>query len=94
MTEPLGPKAIPGFPRHVRFQFDAVRERWVVLAPERMFVPDEQAVEILKLVDGLRSVESIAAELAARYQAPEDIVLADVAVMLADLAARGALQVA
>lgn len=94
MTEPLGPEAIPGFPRHVRFQFDAVRERWVVLAPERMFVPDEQAIEILKLVDGIRSVESIAAELAARYQAPEDVVLADVALMLADLAARGALQVA
>ncbi len=94
MTEALEPAAIPGFPRHVRFQFDAVRERWVVLAPERMFVPDEQAVEILKLVDGARSVAAIAAELAARYQAPEQVVLADVALMLADLAARGALRVA
>lgn len=94
MTAPLGPAAIPTFPRHVRFQFDAVRERWVVLAPERMFVPDEQAVEILKLVDGARTVQVIAAELAARYDAPEDVVLADVALMLADLAARGALQAA
>jgi pyrroloquinoline quinone biosynthesis protein D len=94
MTEPLAATAIPTFPRHVRFQFDAVRERWVVLAPERMFVPDEQAVEILKLVDGARSVAAIAGELAARYQAPEAVVLADVALMLADLAARGALQVA
>ena len=94
MTQPLDPAAIPRFPRHVRFQFDAVRDRWVVLAPERMFVPDELGVEILKLVDGVRAVAAIAAELAARYQAPEDIVLADVALMLADLAARGALQVA
>lgn len=94
MSEALAPNAIPAFPRHVRFQFDAVRERWVVLAPERMFVPDEQAVEILKLVDGARTVQAISAELAARYQAPEDVVLADVALMLADLAARGALQVA
>ncbi len=94
MTQALDPAAIPRFPRHVRFQLDAVRDRWVVLAPERMFVPDEQAVEILKLVDGARSVSAIAAELAARYQAPEDVVLADVALMLADLAARGALQVA
>jgi pyrroloquinoline quinone biosynthesis protein D len=94
MTQALEPAAIPGFPRHVRFQFDAVRDRWVVLAPERMFVPDEQAVEVLKLVDGVRSVAVIAAELAARYQAPGDVVLADVALMLADLASRGALQIA
>jgi pyrroloquinoline quinone biosynthesis protein D len=94
MTEPAPATAVPAFPAHVRFQFDAVRDRWVVLAPERMFVPDEQATEILKLVDGNRDVRAIAADLAARYAAPEDVVLADVAVMLADLAARGAIRLA
>ena len=28
----------------------------MVLGPERLFVPDEQAVEVLKLVDGTRSL--------------------------------------
>jgi pyrroloquinoline quinone biosynthesis protein D len=84
--------AIPAFPRGVRFQFDAVRKAWVVLAPERMFLPDEQAVEILKLVDGARSLGAIIDELAARFAAPRDLIAQDVAAMLRDLADKGAVK--
>lgn len=87
MTEDV----VPRFPRGVRFQFDSVRESWVVQAPERLFVPDEQATEILKLVDGSRTVGAIVDDLAARYAAPRDIIAADVGEMLRDLAAKGAL---
>lgn len=81
--------AIPALGIGVKFRFDEVRKNWVVLAPERMFVPDEQAVEILKLVDGQRSVDAIAADLAARYAAPQELIANDVAVLLGGLADKG-----
>lgn len=80
---------IPRFGRGVKFRYDEVRKAWVVLAPERLFVPDEQAVEILKRVDGLRSVHGIAAELAACYAAPQALIENDVAAMLRELADKG-----
>ncbi len=87
----MSESAIPSFPRGVRFQFDAVRDSWVVLAPERLFIPDEPAVEILKLVDGKRTINEIVDDLAARYAAPREVIAADVTAMLKDLAAKGAL---
>ena len=38
-----------------------------MLAPERLMLPDEQAVEILQLVDGKAGVGAIIDALAARY---------------------------
>jgi pyrroloquinoline quinone biosynthesis protein D len=81
--------AIPAFARGAKFRLDEVRKAWVVLAPERLFLPDEQAVEILKLVNGQLSVRAIASTLAARFHAPHDVVAADVDQMLADLANKG-----
>lgn len=57
-----------------------------MLAPERLMLPDEVAVEVLKLVDGSRSVAAIADELAVRFSAPRGEVLADVLAMLQGLA--------
>ena len=82
---------IPAFRRGVKFRFDAVRQAWVLLAPERLFMPDEQAVEILKLVDGVRSLGAIVDDLAGRFNAPRDLVARDVATMLAGLADKGAI---
>ena len=81
--------AVPRFPRGVRLREDAARGRWVVLAPERAFVPDDVALEVLKLVDGERSVGGIADLLAARFDAPREVIEADIAEMLRDLAERG-----
>lgn len=81
--------AIPRLNRGVKLREDTVRGRWIVLAPERMFVPDEVALEVLRLVDGARSVGAIADELAARFAAPREEILADVTDMLADLADKG-----
>ncbi len=91
MTMTLRDDTVPRFPPGVKFRFDAVRAAWVVLAPERLFLPDDQAVEILKLVDGARSLGAIADDLAARFAAPRDVIAADVAAMLGDLAEKGAL---
>ena len=80
---------VPAFKRGTKLRFDGVRDAWVVLAPERAFQPDEHAVEVLKLVDGKRDFRAILDDLCARFDAPRDVVAADVATMLEDLAARG-----
>lgn len=84
--------AIPSFRRGVKFRFDAVRDAWVLLAPEKLFIPDEIAVEILKLVDGERSVRVIVDDLAARFDAPRELIATDVIAALDDLSARGGIQ--
>ncbi|MBY0331088.1 MAG: pyrroloquinoline quinone biosynthesis peptide chaperone PqqD [Acetobacteraceae bacterium] len=82
--------AVPRLARGMRLRQDAARDgRWVVLGPERMFVPDEIALEVLRLVDGARTVGVIVDELAARFAAPRAEILADVTAMLEDLAGRG-----
>lgn len=78
------PDACPRFPPHVRLRWDAVRARWVLLAPERVFLPNESAVEVLKRIDGERTVQSIVEELAAVYAAPEEVVATDVVELVAD----------
>jgi pyrroloquinoline quinone biosynthesis protein D len=85
-----GAARIPAFRRGVKFRFDTVRDCWVVLAPERMFVPDDMAVEVLKLLDGARDLAAITDTLCARFDAPRDVVMTDVAAMLEDLSAKGA----
>jgi pyrroloquinoline quinone biosynthesis protein D len=73
------------FPPHVKFRFDEKRQAWIVLAPERLLLPDEQAVEILKLVDGNRSVDAVIDALAGQFDAPRAEIAGDVRAMLQDL---------
>jgi pyrroloquinoline quinone biosynthesis protein D len=82
----IGESSVPRFPRGTRFRFDATRQAWVILAPERLILPDEIAVEVLKLVDGARSVSVMADDLASRFGAPRDEVLGDVLSLLQELA--------
>ena len=77
---------------HIVFRFDDTRSRWIIMAPERLMLPDEQAVEILQLVDGTAGVGTIVDSLAQRYtQAPRDLIAKDVVAMLQDLADKGCL---
>jgi pyrroloquinoline quinone biosynthesis protein D len=82
----------PALAAGVKFRFDTVRQAWVILAPERLFLPDEQAVAILDLVDGARTLGAIIDDLAARFDAPRDLIAGDVATMLQDLADKGVLR--
>ena len=79
----------PVLPRHTRLKFDETRKVWVILAPERVLAPDEIAVEVLKLCDGVSRVADIVDQLAAKYAAPRDTILVDVIGMLQDLADKG-----
>jgi pyrroloquinoline quinone biosynthesis protein D len=76
----------------VKLRFDKAREAWVLLAPERMFALDEAGVEIVKLTDGMRTAGEIADDLATRFQAPREVILADVIVFFQDLADNGAVR--
>jgi pyrroloquinoline quinone biosynthesis protein D len=84
--------AVPAFAPGVRLREDAVRGGWVVLAPERLFMPDEHALAVLKLVDGVRSMAAIIDCLAARFDAPRDLIAGDVATLLQDLADKGVIR--
>ena len=79
----------PILPRHAKLRFDETRQRWVILAPERVLAPDDIAVEVLQLCDGARNVDAVVDLLAAKYAAPREAILADVIVMLQDLADKG-----
>lgn len=79
----------PVLPRHAKLKYDETRKVWVILAPERVLAPDEIAVEVLKLCDGVRSVSDIVELLVAKYAAPPEAISTDVVAMLQDLADKG-----
>ncbi len=79
----------PILPRHARLKFDETRQVWVILAPERVLAPDEIAVEVLHLCDGVRSVAEMVDQLAEKYAAPREAIATDVIAMLQDLADKG-----
>ena len=82
---PVDGGSVLRFAPHVRFRFDETRQAWVVLAPERLLLPDEQAVEILRLVDGERDTDAIIDELVRRFEAPREVIAGDVVAMLQGL---------
>ena len=79
----------PLLPRHAKLKFDETRQRWVILAPERVLAPDDVAVEVLQLCDGVRSVEAMIDLLAEKYTADRAAISTDVVDMLQDLADKG-----
>ena len=87
-----GLAGVPAFNRGFRLRHDPVRASWVVLAPERLFLLDDTGVEVLKLVDGVRSVPEIIDALAERFAAPREVIAGDVEAMLRDLSDKGAIR--
>jgi pyrroloquinoline quinone biosynthesis protein D len=81
--------SVPRLPPGVKLKFDRQRDQWVVLAPERLFVPDEIALAIVRKCDGAASVGSIVDALAGEYQAPRDQVGRDVVALLQELTEKG-----
>jgi len=84
-ASPIEGTAVLLFAPHVRFRFDERRKAWIVLAPERLLLPDEQAVAILCLIDGKRDVDAIIDELAGQFEALREVIAGDVVPMLQDL---------
>ena len=85
----VGEASVPRLARGTRLQFDKHREQWIVQAPERLFVLDPIALEIVQRCDGVASVSAIVDGLAAKFNAPREIILRDVNNMLQDFADKG-----
>jgi pyrroloquinoline quinone biosynthesis protein D len=84
-------EAAPALARGVRLRFDKARDVWVLLAPEKVLMPDQIAVEILKRCDGQAAVRAIIDDLAATFAADRGEVADDVRAFLQDLADKGML---
>ena len=78
---PERPRLGPG----VRLHFDATRNAWVLLGPERVIELEGPASEILRRCDGNHTVAQIVDELAALYTAERAEIAGDVSDMLAEL---------
>lgn len=84
--------SIPKFVAHMKLKFDKKRERWTILAPERIFLPDEIALEILKRCDGLSSIQAIVDDLAVKFNAPAAVIMEDVKNLVRDFRDKGVLE--
>lgn len=82
-------EAVPALARGVKLRFDQARDTWVLLAPEKVLMPDQVAIEILKRCDGKASVSAIIDDLAATFAAEREQISADVRAFLQDLADKG-----
>jgi pyrroloquinoline quinone biosynthesis protein D len=85
----VGRETRPHLPTYLKLRHDAGRDRWILLAPERVLTPDQTAVAVLKLCDGKRTVDEIVAVLAEEYSAPAEVIRADVLDLLQGLADKG-----
>jgi pyrroloquinoline quinone biosynthesis protein D len=94
MTGPtrITEQAVPALPRGVRLRHDQARGAWVLLAPERVFMPDDIAVEILRRCDGKATLAAIIEGLCADFAAPRDQIAGDVLALLQDLADKGMIE--
>ncbi|CDX24724.1 Coenzyme PQQ synthesis protein D [Mesorhizobium sp. ORS 3324] len=75
-------QSVPSLPKHVRIQYDPVRQAFAVLSPEKVFWPNEISLDILRRCDGRSTVGHIIADLAADYDAEQEAVAADVIAFL------------
>lgn len=76
----------------VRLHHDAVRGVDVLLAPERAVGLDEIGVAIIRAIDGVRSLDQLAAALAAEYEAAPEEVFGDMMLFVDAFIERGLLR--
>jgi len=72
----------PVLPPHVHLRFDRLRDKWVVLAPEKVLWPDEIGADILNRCTGRDTVSQIIGGLAEDYDASAEEIAPDVLAFL------------
>ena len=76
--------------RHAKLRFDKARDKWIILAPERVFELDEIAYEVISRCDGERTVTDVVNELCLKFdQVEREVIMNDVVGMLQNLADKG-----
>jgi pyrroloquinoline quinone biosynthesis protein D len=83
--EAIPPGALPRFAGGARLVNSVAHGGWVLLAPERIFKADAVAYEILSRCTGRATLSDIVDDLAAKFDAPKDRILADVTALLGGL---------
>lgn len=84
--------ARPKLPRHVKLRFDRHRDKWVLLGPERVLVPDDTAIAVLRRCTGEATMAEIVDGLASEFEADRDEIAADVSELLDGLRAQGLIE--
>src|SRR5260370_26920453 len=75
---------------HIVFRFDDTRQRWIMMAPERLMLPDEQAVQIPQLVGGETGLRPLIHPPATPHtHAPRQLVPPHLTPLLPELAHQG-----
>jgi pyrroloquinoline quinone biosynthesis protein D len=87
--ETIRAKDRPRLSAKARLRVDRVRGGDVLLYPEGLLLLSPTAAAVLALCDGQRDTAGVAAELAERYCAPAEQILADVTGFLTTLRDRG-----
>lgn len=90
MSGSLAGDARPRLARRARLRWDPVRQKPLLLVPEGVLVLNRTAHEIVRRIDGTRTVRELASELAAEFAEPR--VEAEVIAFLARLSARGLIE--
>ena len=80
-------------PVWVRLHFDRVRDRWVLLAPERVLFPCATSVTVIERLGAGRDLGELVTALADEFEAPRPTISTDVRAMLQGLADQGFLAV-
>ena len=83
----------PKLVAHRQLRFDKVRGSWTIQAPERAFLLDEIAHQIVRRCDGESTVELIIDELCQSFaDAPREVIAADVLKLVQDFADKGVME--
>ena len=77
-------------PRHAKLRFDKARDKWIILAPERVFELDDIAYEVISRCDGARTITDVVNDLCKKFdQVAPEVIMKDVVAMLQRLADKG-----
>ena len=85
--------AVPVLPRGVRVHRCAVRQAWLLLAPERAVKLDQVGAAILQAVDGERDFDGVVGHLSSAFNAPREQIAKDAGAFLTDLMNRRMVEV-
>jgi coenzyme PQQ biosynthesis protein PqqD len=81
----LSEAAIVTLQPYARLRFDPVRQRHVLLAPERVLFPCPTTVTILERCDGESTLGEVIDGLAEEFEAPREVIARDTTALLGDL---------
>jgi pyrroloquinoline quinone biosynthesis protein D len=84
--------SVPRLAPHMKLRFDKARDTWTIQAPERSFMLDPIAHQVVSRLDGVVTVGGVIEDLCRSFpDAPADIIATDVVKMIQDLADKSVL---